>query len=100
MATIQSRLEVLERQTMENGVHLKKIDEALYGNGKPGLLTEFRLLREDVKRHHEEERRRVEKEDERRLRMEKQKKLDWQWLLTFLVAISSVVVAIVAIHKH
>ena len=43
--TISERLAVLENMMDENGKTIKRVFEALYGNGKPGLLSEFQTLR-------------------------------------------------------
>ncbi len=81
--TFNERLSKLENQTEENGKTIWRVFEAIYGNGKPGLLSEFRLLRESVEQHHNDV-----KEEKR------SSKLDWQWVITTMVAIGAIVVAI------
>ena len=81
--TFNERLSKLETQTAENGKTIWRVFEAIYGNGKPGLLSEFRLLRESVEQHHSAVR------EEKRTA-----KLDWQWVITTMVAIGSILVAI------
>ena len=81
--TFNERLSKLENQTEENGKTIWRVFEAIYGNGKPGLLSEFRLLRESVDQHHNDV-----KEEKR------SSKLDWQWVITTMVAIGAIVVAI------
>ena len=81
--TFNERLSKLENQTAENGKTIWRVFEAIYGNGKPGLLSEFRLLRESVEQHHSAVR------EEKRAA-----KLDWQWVVTTSVAIGAIVVAI------
>ena len=81
--TFNERLSKLENQTAENGRMIWRGFEAIYGNGKPGLLSEFRLLRESVEQHHSAVR------EEKRTA-----KLDWQWVITTMVAIGSILVAI------
>ena len=73
------RMKALERQTAENGKTITRVFEAIYGNGKPGLLLEFHLLRQSVEKHHREV-------EERR----KEHKLDWQWIITTIIAAAAI----------
>lgn len=84
MPSISERLAAVERGMEENNKTTWRLFEALYGNGKPGLLSEFRLLRESVEQHHNA----VET-------LQKRGRGDWQWLITTLVATAAVVVAII-----
>ena len=47
LGKIDTRLTVIELTTA-------KLDKALNGNGKPGILEEFRCLEDSVKKHHDE----------------------------------------------
>lgn len=79
---INERLAVLEKNSEETAKTLWRVFEAIYGNGKPGLLTEFQLLRKSVEEHHEsiaEER--------------KKSKNDWKWIATTAIAIAAVIVS-------
>ena len=80
--TLSERLAVLEKMMDENGKTIGRVFEALYGNGKPGLLSEFQTLRQSVEEHHE-----AVAEIRRRDRG------NWQWVITTIVAIAAVVVA-------
>ena len=63
---------------------VKKVVDALYGNGKPGLLSDFRQLKENVHKHHES----VEE-------LTKQKKNDWKFVITTLLSVVSASIALV-----
>lgn len=82
MPTVTERLATLESQMKQNNDTTKQIFEAIYGNGKRGLLTEFQLLRKSVEEHHQK----IEEKN-------KEKKADWKWLVPTIVAIASVVAA-------
>ena len=75
MPSINERMTALESLTTENNKTLCRIHEAIYGNGKPGLLAEVRVLAQSVEQHHAEHR---------------QRKIDWQWLVTTLIAVAAV----------
>ena len=75
MPSINERMTALESLTTENNKTLWRIHEAIYGNGKPGLLAEVRVLAQSVEQHHAEHR---------------QRKIDWQWLVTTLIAVAAV----------
>lgn len=82
MPSVNERLSTLESEMAENSKTTWRIFEAIYGNGKPGLLTEFQLLRRSVEEHHQK----IEDKT-------KEKKADWKWLVPTIVAIASVVTA-------
>ena len=63
-----------------NGKQINRVYEALYGNGKPGLISEFQQLRSSVEQHH---------------RAESESKVDLKWIVTTLVAIAAIVVGFV-----
>lgn len=90
MARVNERLTKLEAVLQDNNDTVHKIEQALYGNGKPGLLSDFRVLKDSVEQHHREYDKRLEEEKRRR----KEKKLDWQWIITALIAIGGIVTAI------
>lgn len=79
MANINERLTKLETQTEENGKTIWRVFEALYGNGKPGLITEVQKLRLTCEEH---------------LKDHAKRKLDWQWIITALIAIGGIVAAV------
>ena len=84
MPSVNERLAAVERGLEENTRTTWRLFEALYGNGKPGLLSEFRLLRESVEQHHNAV-----------AALQKRGRGFWQWLITTLVAAAAVVVAII-----
>ena len=84
MPSVNERLATLESQMKQNNDTTNKILGAIYGNGKPGLLTEFQLLRRSVEEHHQK----IEDKN-------KEKKADWKWLVPTIVAIASVVTAFI-----
>lgn len=77
--TVNERLSKVESQLDENNKTTWRVFEAIYGNGKPGLLSEFRLLRQSVEAHHQSA---------------TVNKSDWKWIITTAVAASAVIVAI------
>lgn len=77
--TVNERLAKVESQLDENNKTTWRVFEAIYGNGKPGLLSEFRLLRQSVEAHHQSV---------------TVNKSDWKWIITTAVAASAVIVAI------
>lgn len=83
MASVNDRLASLETKMKDNGETLKQVFQAIYGNGKPGLLTEFQLLRQSVEAHHES----VEE-------IRTRNKSDWKWVITTAVAVAAVLTAI------
>lgn len=77
--TMTERLAKVENQLDENNKTTWRVFEAIYGNGKPGLLTEFRMLRQSVEEHH---------------KSTMANKSDWKYIITTLIAVSAVIVAI------
>ena len=88
MATIPERLSTIEAQIKENGDDIKKLTNAIYGNGKPGLFTELALLRQSVEEHHES----VEKLKNKNVGF-------WQWFITSLIALSGIIVTAINLFK-
>ena len=80
----------LKQIVSDNNDTVHKIEQALYGNGKPGLLSDFRILKDSVEKHHAEYDKRQEEERSRK----KERKLDWQWVVTALIAIASIIAGI------
>ena len=84
------RITRLETLLDDNNKTLHRVEEALFGNGKPGLISDFRLLSESVARHHRDAEARIRQEAARR----RERKLDWKWIITTIVAIAAVIAAI------
>ena len=84
--TVAERLAAVEKTTKSTNEIVGKLEQAIYGNGKPGLVTELALLRQSVEDHHKEAAERL-----------KEQKSDWKWVVATLVAIGSVLTSIVAI---
>ena len=84
--TISERLTLVEKITEDTNNIVKKLEEAIYGNGEPGLKTTLEVLKKSVENHHKEAAERF-----------KEQKSDWKWVVATLVAISSVLTSIVAI---
>ena len=87
--TISERLAAVERTTKSTNDIVIKLEHAIYGNGKLGLVTELELLRQSVKKHHEEAAERL-----------KEQKADWKWVVATFVAVGSVLTSIVAIFTR
>lgn len=83
--TISERLILVEKITEDTNNIVKKLEDAIYGDGKPGLMTELRLLTQSVEKHHKNEE-----------EMAKNRRGDYKWLIATLVAIASVLTAILA----
>lgn len=83
---LNERLRLVEKITEDTNRVVKKLEGAIYGNGKPGLITELRLLTQSVEKHHKDEEEQA-----------KAQRSDHKWLIATLVAIASVLTAIVAI---
>lgn len=66
----------------ENNSKTIKVYEAIYGNGKDGLITEFKLLRQSVESHHQS----VEK-------LQNKTTDKWQWAITTAVAVVAIIVS-------
>ena len=79
MPSINERLAAVERGLEENNKTTWRVFQAIYGNGKPGLTAELQLLRQSVEKHHAEA-------EQRR----KEHKVDWQWIITTLVAVAAI----------
>lgn len=90
IAELKENVAKLQITVEDNNKTVHQIEQALYGNGKPGLLSDFRSLKESVERHHRDYENRVEDERSRK----KERKLDWQWVITALIAIAGIVAAI------
>lgn len=75
----------------DNNKSIHRIEQAVFGNGKPGLLLDFRLLAESVQRHHQDADARVKAEAAAKL----ERKTDWKWVITTLVAIAAVAAAVI-----
>lgn len=84
--TISERLTAVEKTTKNTNDIVCKLEAAIYGNGKPGLITQLALLRQSVDEHHKEAADRI-----------KSQKADWKWLVATLVAIGSVLTSMGAI---
>lgn len=90
IAELKEDVAKLQTTVEDNNKTVHQIEQALYGNGKPGLLSDFRSLKESVERHHNEYEKRIENEQSGK----KERKLDWQWVITALIAIAGIVAAI------
>lgn len=75
MPTLPERMSSIENQMTENNKTTWRIHEAIYGNGKPGLVTEIRLLRQSMDQHVESH---------------KEGKTDWKWLITSAIAVAAI----------
>lgn len=82
MPNVNERLASLEKQTEENGKTIWRVFESIYGNGKPGLITEFRALKQSVEAHHQA----VEK-------LQNNTSAKIQWFVTSIIAIAAIFVA-------
>lgn len=74
MSNLNERLAALERQTDENGKTIWRVFEAVYGNGKPGLIADVQAIRQT-------------------LEAQKSHGQSWQWLVTTAIAAAAVAVA-------
>ena len=84
------RIARLETLLEDNNKAIHHIEEALFGNGKPGLISDFRLLSDSVNRHHKASQERIRKEEE----LKKERKTDWKWVVTTIIAIAAVITAL------
>ena len=75
---VNERLAALEKATEENGKTIWRVFEAIYGNGKPGLLAEMQSLRQSVEAHHADAH---------------TAKADWKWIVGMIIAAAAVAVA-------
>ena len=71
---LSERLAALEKLTDENGKTIWRVFEAVYGNGKPGLIADVQAIRQliESQKHHGQ---------------------NWQWVITTIIAAAAVVVA-------
>lgn len=76
--TINEKLTKLETKMDENSATLRRVDEAIYGNGKQGLLADMAVLAKSFNDH---------------LAAHRQSKIDWKWLATTLAAIAAAIAA-------
>ena len=90
MTQIFERIVKLETTLEDSNKTIHRVEEAIFGNGKPGLLSDFRLLAESVNRHHRDADERIAAENAEKHR----RKLDWQWVITTIVAVSAIVAAL------
>ena len=71
---LNERLAALERQTDENGKTIWRVFEAVYGNGKPGLIADVQAIRQALESRRDHG-------------------AAWQWVITSIIALAAVVVA-------
>ena len=71
---LNERLAALEKQTDENGKTIWRVFEAVYGNGKPGLIADVQAIRQslEAQKHHH---------------------AHWQWAVTTIIALAAVAAA-------
>ena len=84
------RIARLETLLEDNNKAIHLIGEGLFGNGKPGLMSDFRLLSDSVNRHHKDAQERIRKEEE----LKQERKTDWKWVVTTIIAIAAVITAL------
>ena len=83
--TIRERLAKLEVTTGENYKLLGKLTNAIYGNGKPGLITELANLNKALETH---------------LEAIGSQKADRKWIITTIIAIAGIITSItIALNK-
>lgn len=75
---LNERIAALEKALEENGKTTWRIFEAVYGNGKPGLLAEIKLLRQSVEAHHAADHQRND---------------NWKWAVMAIIALGTLAVA-------
>ena len=75
---LKERIAALEKATEENGKTIWRVFEAVYGNGKPGMLTELQLLRRSVEAHHADDSKRSD---------------TWKWAIMAIIAAGTLAVA-------
>ena len=85
------RIIKIETTLEDNNQVIHRVEQAIFGNGKPGLLSDFRLLAESVERHHREADARIKAE----AAAKRERKTDWKWIVTTIVAIAAVAAAII-----
>lgn len=118
MAGVNERLANLEGNMKESSKTTWRLFEAIYGNGKPGLIADVKELttkvsdiQDDVKninsgmKSMQEQitgtnqglallKQSVEEHHESVKDLQKRSRANWQWVVTIIVAIGSVIVAI------
>ena len=75
--TTEQRLTKLETLTMQNSQNISRIVDAIYGNGKPGILTNIELMKNDLATQRSERRSSIG---------------NWQWIVTTIIAILALIV--------
>ena len=75
---LNERIAALEKATEENGKTIWRVFEAIYGNGKPGLLAEVQALRQSVEAHHTADHQRGD---------------NWKWAVMAIIAAGTLAVA-------
>lgn len=75
--TTEQRLTTLETLTTQNSQNITKIVDAIYGNGKPGILTNIELMKADI----------ATQKNERRSSIGY-----LQWIITTVIAILALIV--------
>lgn len=80
---IGERLSRIEAQMETNGEKIDRVEKAIYGNGKQGLITEFQLLRQSVEEHHSAVN-----------ELKNRNRNDWKWIITTTIAFAAVIVAL------
>lgn len=73
---INERMAALEKATDEHGKTLWRVFEAVYGNGKPGLIADVQAIRQMLEGRKDHGR-------------------TWQWVVSMIIAAAAVVVAVV-----
>lgn len=73
---INERMAALEKASDEYGKTLWRVFEAVYGNGKPGLIADVQAIRQMLEGRKDHGR-------------------TWQWVVSMIIAAAAVVVAVV-----
>jgi hypothetical protein len=73
----EQRLTTLETLTTQNSQNISRIVDAIYGNGKPGILTNIELMKADLATQRSERRSSIG---------------NWQWIVTTIIAILALIV--------
>ena len=73
---INERMAALEKASDEYGKTLWRVFEAVYGNGKPGLIADVQAIRQMLEGRKDHGR-------------------TWQWVVSMIIAAAAVVVAFV-----
>lgn len=77
---MESRIVKLETKLEENNKTTYRIFEAIYGNGKPGLIAEIQALKLSIENHHEQHR---------------GVSNGLQWIITAIIAIVAIIVNVI-----